>query len=480
MEPSNSPADSKIPFKPKEAEVDHADPFSYDCLNRKDEIVNLIHLLANSESPLVLAIDAPWGSGKTTFMKMWRTYLSREEASCATVYFSAWETDLSDDPLHVFLGEINEQLASKTSGMTRFKWDKAMDLAGRITKRTLPALAKIATYGALDLQDVDKGIERVLAELSGGIVSDGLETYKASVSAINQFKENLAFVLADIGKSQSVMVFVDELDRCRPQYAIALLERIKHLLSLPGIIFVLGIDRTQLANAIRGVYGDHFDSETYLQRFIDLDYCLSCSNVRDYAANLVVQYKLDSFFDAQRAGHANSSRDELSDLLESVVDVSLLFELSLREVEQLLARVNIVVRSTSVSESIYPHLLIALLVLRAKEADTYAAFGMPNSSSEQSIKIFFDKARMIQMEASHLAAMVAYLAYSKISATPGDPGSVILTVGALFEQDERLRNLSANAKAKFDQLHRIHFRTLFPLQSLLDRIEMSLKFRFEY
>ena len=196
-------------FKPQDLEVVNGDPFLHDKLNRRQEIENLSHLLVNSKGPLVLSIEAAWGSGKTAFMKMWREHLVNEFPDCISIYFSAWETDFSDDPLFVFLGEVNEQLASKTSGMTRDKWDKAINLAGRITKQTLPALVKILTYGALDFKE--SGIERTFAELAGGLATDTLEMYKLSVSAIQQFKENLTGVLRDTGKGAPVIIFIDEL-----------------------------------------------------------------------------------------------------------------------------------------------------------------------------------------------------------------------------------------------------------------------------
>jgi hypothetical protein len=477
MDPTTSEMAPRSRFKPNAIEINNAEPFGSDRLSRKNEIENLTTLLANSEAPLVLAVDAPWGSGKTTFMKIWRAYLSKECPSFASAYFSAWETDLSEDPLNVFLGEINEQLACKARGMTLFKWKKAISLAGKITKSTLPALAKIATYGALDLQGKGKEIERALAELSGEIVSDGLETYKSSVSAIQQFKDNLASVLKDIGNDYPVIVFVDELDRCRPQYAISLLERIKHLLSLPGIIFILGIDRTQLAHAIRGVYGEHFDSEAYLQRFIDLDYRLPRPNISDFASSLIREYKLDDFFVVRRSTQA-FMHEESNALLESIAVAAALFELSLRDVEHILARVNIVVRSSQANQCIHPYLLISLLTLRAKEPDAYAAFKAPNGTSEKPIEIFFNRASKIPIESTEaLGTMIAYLALAKVSNRPGDTRFVNL-IAAQHRNDETLRSIASMATEKYNNFFMLNYMRNLPLRSVLDRIEMSHKFSF--
>jgi hypothetical protein len=75
-----------------------------------------------------------------------------------------------------------------------------------------------------------------------------------------------------------LVVIVDELDRCRPLFAIGLLEKIKHLFEIPGIIFVLGVDRTQLGHSIKSVYGQEMDVDGYLRRFIDLEFLLPTNN----------------------------------------------------------------------------------------------------------------------------------------------------------------------------------------------------------
>ena len=65
---------------------------------------------------------------------------------------------------------------------------------------------------------------------------------------------------------------IDELDRCNPHYSVLVLERIKHIFSVPGIVFILSVDKKQFGNAIRGYYGsDLIDANEYLRRFIDLD-----------------------------------------------------------------------------------------------------------------------------------------------------------------------------------------------------------------
>ncbi|MFT7640583.1 MAG: putative KAP-like P-loop ATPase, partial [Pirellulaceae bacterium] len=84
-----------------------------------------------------------------------------------------------------------------------------------------------------------------------------------------QFADLLRDASETAGNGKPVIVLIDELDRCRPNYSVDLLERLKHYFAVEGIVFVLAVDKTQLCHAINGVYGEKFDSSTYLPRFFD-------------------------------------------------------------------------------------------------------------------------------------------------------------------------------------------------------------------
>src|SRR5687768_17042097 len=92
------------PLFPPEPEVPAGDPFAHDRLRRKDEAEQLTTLVEHAPTPLVLSLDAEWGTGKTTFVRMWRQLL--EDSSHKTIYFNAWETDFIADPLVALVGEV--------------------------------------------------------------------------------------------------------------------------------------------------------------------------------------------------------------------------------------------------------------------------------------------------------------------------------------------------------------------------------------
>ena len=97
-------------LKPVELVIDPSDPFAKDSFARKDIVESLVNIISSQVGPFVIAIDSPWGTGKTTFLKMLKVCLENQNFAC--MYFSAWETDFAEDPLVAFIGEMDGLLKS--------------------------------------------------------------------------------------------------------------------------------------------------------------------------------------------------------------------------------------------------------------------------------------------------------------------------------------------------------------------------------
>ncbi|WP_372364029.1 P-loop NTPase fold protein [Xanthomonas sp. NCPPB 3583] len=81
-------------------------------------------------------------------------------------------------------------------------------------------------------------------------------------------------------KGRKVVVIIDELDRCRPLFAIQMLERVKHLFEINGFLFVISTDGKNLPEAVRSVYGGMESGERYLRRFFDFEFRLPAPDAR--------------------------------------------------------------------------------------------------------------------------------------------------------------------------------------------------------
>jgi len=91
-------------------EIDETNPFKNDKLGRSSFALPLTTLLSGASTPYVIALDGAWGTGKTTFLKMWRAHLERR--GFITLEFNAWESDYTSDPVVAFIGEIEEAIES--------------------------------------------------------------------------------------------------------------------------------------------------------------------------------------------------------------------------------------------------------------------------------------------------------------------------------------------------------------------------------
>ncbi len=336
-----------------------------DKLNRQPIIDNLTLLIENTKEPLTMSINGGWGSGKTTFVQLWQENL--EAKNIHSIYFSAWEDDFSKEPLISILGEINKYIEEKFEkpSMVKSKFKTVKDIGGKIITRALPAFAKSMTGGVLDL---DKGIEDAMGALTEQSVKELIDRYSSDKKLTLQFKNSILEVLNLIDAEKPLVIFIDELDRCRPLYAIELLERVKHLFGIERLIFVLSIDKTHLAESIKSQYGN-IDTDNYLRRFIDIEYTLPEPSLDKFCNYLYKNfYDFSNVFKEKNINKYTSNNDELA-LLKYMVNV---LNLSLREIEHVFIQLNLAFKTMEKStKDEYFRVYVLLITLKIKNNDLY-------------------------------------------------------------------------------------------------------------
>lgn len=264
---------------PPPFEVEDNEGFSpeKDIFGRAELGQGLGHLLEKVTDPIVLTIDGPWGSGKSAFLKMWAGFLRQK--GFPVVYFDAFENDYSDDAFTTIasqiIGFVEEQKKAKTP--TGKKFIKSATATGRVLLRSgLRLGVKIATLNAFDTKELEDAADSVADELSGltdRYVGERLTKHRENIKTFDAFRSALSELpelLANSDANLPMVVIIDELDRCRPIYALDLLERIKHFFQVNGVHFVLGANLEQLQNSVSASYGSGIDAKTYLQKFIHL------------------------------------------------------------------------------------------------------------------------------------------------------------------------------------------------------------------
>ena len=218
---------------------------------------------------LVVSINAKFGSGKSTLLKIWENDLldraSSGEEAPLVINLNAWDSDFYGEPLIPMVSELVDAVSNhlpngdeKAKGLKEAAKDAAWFMVGLANSAVpLDALA------AADFAEKKK-LERENANITAK--PDLLSDYQSRRDAIQRLKHLLNEILC--GKEPKAFVFIDELDRCRPDYAVSYLETIKHIFDMHGIVFILAIDYDHLANSARALYGAQLDFPEYFRKFV--------------------------------------------------------------------------------------------------------------------------------------------------------------------------------------------------------------------
>ena len=260
----------RIPVGPPEFEVPVEDPFANDLLMNHVRAQALTNLIQRARPPYVIAVDAGWGNGKTTFLRMLKQELQNE--GFGVIAFNAWEHDFTDNPVTTLAGEIVKQTKSfgqKSLRRRATELAKAVaPIAIEIGAGTIPAAATGNVPGAA--ANSIKGALKLLRILGQ---NDPVAKYAQTTNGICNFKKALRETATEVAcqhDGKPMIVAIDELDRCRPDFALRFLEIVKHFFSTPHTVFVITTNLDQMAQTVRAVYGQNFNAEEYLDRFFDL------------------------------------------------------------------------------------------------------------------------------------------------------------------------------------------------------------------
>ncbi|MEP1521629.1 P-loop NTPase fold protein [Ascidiaceihabitans sp.] len=328
--------------------------FEDDVLERKATSKQLSELVERIEDPIVLALDDQWGSGKTFFLKRWvAAHTAENNGSATTIYFDAFENDYLTDPLVSIITAVCARLPN-AQAKTAKKWKSA---AAKLAKPALGVALSMATFGAKQYLDE---IGDVVADAASGEAKDAAQDLwdmeKDRKEAVGDFRSLLSELTQK--SAAPIVIVVDELDRCRPDYALTVLEVIKHFFSVPKVHFVLSINGKALENSVKARYGAEIDAESYLRKFINVSFSLprtigergEIDVVAKYASNLVSDMKLP-----------RRVSDRCISILKCVAKSR---EVSLRDVGKILSKVALLpnaVHETNFVEG-YIDIICALLV----------------------------------------------------------------------------------------------------------------------
>ncbi|MEN8990379.1 P-loop NTPase fold protein [Avibacterium paragallinarum] len=318
----------------------------------------------------VLALDARWGEGKTWFVRHWAKHLMDTEHN--VIYLDAFANDYLEDPFLTIAAEISHTFKESEE----IDDDEIKDFNAKTASvlislaAVIPMIAAKAGMHWIGLGGAGEAFKEIYEEgkalydtASEEIatkvkekIEKKIENHQVEKQTIHDFKKELA-VLA--GKLDKPLVFIiDELDRCRPDFAVRLIERIKHFFDIPKIVFVLVMDKTQFSKVICHNYGyDEKLGEEYLDKFVD--FTIELKHAKD-SENFELIIKEQLF----KIGELKSV-DELTELYYCLMYLQLHFKLNSRE---LIKRINryALLRTESDSKNL---ILIIFLIGSIKESN---------------------------------------------------------------------------------------------------------------
>ena len=370
--------------RPTEIDVPKDAPFENDHLDREGAAEALTNLVRTVDGPCVIAIDAAWGMGKTTFLHMWQADLLRR--GLPAVMFNAWDTDFSNDPFLALSEEVQASL-SEHPGLGKDTRERLKDAGIRILQNVGPALLRAAAAAA---------VGGAGAEVVDGILKafspESPSRYREAKDAMDEFREALEAAARELAEGDGALlplvVIIDELDRCRPSYAVELLEVLKHLFTVDGVVFVLAVNRAQLGKSVRVLYGADFDAAIYLRRFIDIDILLPHADRQRF-----IDTQLDEIF--------SQLRDVLGEVAEKrridglAMDwLRTLFEDSgtdLRTVQQALRRLGLMLAMAGDEHDAQVLTATFALILLTLEPELYARFIRGDAGDDEVATALFER-----------------------------------------------------------------------------------------
>lgn len=260
--------------------------FYNDSIGRNKDLVNFIKIIDSIDESYSIALDSYWGSGKTFFVKQVKMILDAitEDSYCKVegkkeilskwgqisqnlqikkhvpIYYDAWQNDCDDDPIYSLVYQMILDTEKNKGIKDKISFSDVLSVAGKITE----------AIAGFDPNEIVEDLKK----------DDFLETLRARKDIDKRIEEYIDKLLPE--GCDRLLIIIDELDRCNPEFAVKLLERIKHYFNNDKVTFVFAVNLAELQITIRKYYGNEFNASRYLDRFFDLRVTLPPPNMEKF------------------------------------------------------------------------------------------------------------------------------------------------------------------------------------------------------
>lgn len=238
----------KIRMAPEEIEIGEEEGFEgHDLFGYAEFGEALGNIFQRTLGLRVVLLDDQWGSGKTVFVKQWAGHMRQRKAN--VIYIDAFENDYQSDPFLMIVTELTSKLTGTNAAADLI--EASVKAVGSI----LSSAIRLNTAGLVD------------AEKISGLLRENLNEAEVEKKNLVNFRQKLGTIATEDGQ---IIVIIDELDRCRPDFALRLLERVKHLFDVEGVTFLLVASSSTLAQMVKHAYGfEDTQANLYLEKFMN-------------------------------------------------------------------------------------------------------------------------------------------------------------------------------------------------------------------
>lgn len=306
-----------------------------DDFNRKSIAEKVIRLLRSDIDISPMVIDGGWGTGKTEFCHK-LINLMEEDNTHSIIYIDAFKADHVDEPLMTVLSEIIKLVPE---GPRRKAFINRVLPAVRYVLKTA-AKAGVSHLLRQDFTNLTNDFDKEIQKVADDSIDKTAELILKDHVKAKESLKTLQTALTAIAHNDPIIIFIDELDRCRPNFAIDMLEIIKHTFDVKGVNFVLITNTQQLKASIKHCYGQEVDAQLYLDKFLKFSFELSPLSNRDFHSPVLAAS--DHFFTLAKEKNCLPEITLKQDFFKKAIEYSIKAQnLSLRQIETLVLHLQI-------------------------------------------------------------------------------------------------------------------------------------------
>jgi len=306
-----------------------------DEFNRKTIAENMIKLLQSEADVSPMMLDGSWGTGKTEFC-LKTIELFGKKKSHQLIYIDAFKADHADEPLLTLLAEVLKLIPEGDSQKT---FIKKIVPAARYGVKTL-LKAGVGHVLRQDFSDAANDFDKEIQKAADKAIDSSVESMLKDHAKAEKNLESLQVALKELADVKPIIIFIDELDRCRPDFAVSMLELIKHVFDVDGVQFVLVTNSQQLKASINHCYGVSVKAQRYLDKFLKFSFQISNKSIRHQHSPAFASITLYKLL-VQKEPSLSRSEIDRGYSLKLVENFILNHQISLREVETLVRHLSI-------------------------------------------------------------------------------------------------------------------------------------------